>query len=120
MTRALLAFLLVACADTFAPEGAVRFDPPPAYRVWWDSAQACIQKPSVRRFEDIEWFSVDQNMVVDGVEAIAYAPDHRVYITDWNRDVPLVIVHELVHAIDGIAGHPDAPFRRCGLMPGES
>ena len=118
MRYALLAILLAACADPFIPEGTARIDPPPEYRVWWEASRACIHKPEVRTFEQIEWYwSPDLLRASDGTEAVGLTIENRVYLyVPWS-ETPWVIQHELVHAINGIKGHPADPFLTCYLMP---
>lgn len=117
-----LAFILGlsagGCEAPFAPADATRITPPPAYRQWWDAVRPCVHKPEVRRFEQVEWYVTPDLPVTDDGQAVwALTRGRQVYLwtvidsTDW------VIQHELVHAINGITGHPYDPFGRCRLMP---
>jgi len=112
----LLAFL--GCATPFAPpEGTVRIDPPPEYRLWWEASRECVDKPEVRRFEDIEWYVSEEILVLDGRRLAGLTEGNRVYLSALFAETPMVIQHELVHAVNGISGHPDDPFVVCHLMP---
>jgi len=119
MTRPLLALLLLAaCTDPFIPEGTVRVDPPPEYRAWWDQSRACIGKPEVRYFDEIEWFIAPELLrASDGTDAVALTIGERVYLYEPWAATPWVVQHELAHAINGIRGHPADPFLKCYLMP---
>lgn len=118
MTRPLLAILLLAgCADPFIPEGTVRIDPPPEYRVWWEASRACVAKREWVAFERVEWYiTPDYPVSSDGQAGAALAVENRIYIVEWYRDQPWVIQHELVHVVNAIHGHPADPFYRCHLM----
>ena len=110
--------LLAAChADAFIPDGTVRITPPPEYRQWWEASRACVDKIEWRTFDEIRWFvSPEPLLSGDGVSAAALTIDNRVYIQAVYASVPWVIQHELVHAINGIHGHPADPFLKCNLM----
>jgi len=123
-----LAFLLLmtGCSNLVAPEGAIRFDPPAQYKVWWDAIQPCVNKDQKRHWNDIEWYHV--NDIVDPSGAVGLAQENRIYISDWyvfdmttgeyllGRADAWIFQHELIHAIDKIDGHPDDPFYKCRLM----
>lgn len=113
--------LLAGCVpDWTAPTEAVRFDPPPEYRVWWEASRACVHRLEFRRYESIEWYVTPTRILAaDGEEHGALVdPGHRNRVYLWERDtaVPWVIQHELVHAINGVSGHPADPFVTCGLL----
>lgn len=119
-----LAFILGlsagGCEAPFAPADATRITPPPSYRVWWEASRACVHKPEVRHFDRIEWYVTPEMPISsDGVAVWALTVENRVYLwadldrTDW------IVQHELVHAINGIKGHPYDPFIRCRLMPSQ-
>lgn len=114
----LTAFLFGACGcgQPFAPPDAVAFTPPPTYREWWLASRACIAKPEVRTFEAIRWYRTAAEITLDGQTAAAVTVGERVYIQAMYDSVPWVIQHELVHAINGISGHPIDPFHTCHLM----
>jgi hypothetical protein len=115
-----LAFLVGAfgcnASEAFIPEGTVRITPPPEYRAWWEASRACVNKPELRRFDVIKWYvSPDILVSSDGVRAAALTIDNRVYVAALYQSTTWIIQHELVHAINGIRGHPDDPFLTCHL-----
>jgi hypothetical protein len=117
MTRLLLLLALAGCASPTIPEGTVRIQAPVEYVDWWEASRACIAKPEVRGFGDIEWYVTPEKPEdSDGVEGVAMTVDNRIYL--WSPYIARawVIQHELVHAINDIDGHPDDPFWRCNLM----
>ena len=117
--RPLLAVLLLAACGPDALEpggdlGAVRFEPPPSYRAMWAQAEAC----SGRRgsFERIRWW------VVPAVETFEYSADEPyadgLYTGDGDITLagsvlshPMVVRHEMLHALGFGADHPPVPFR---------
>ena len=123
-----LAFLLLmtGCSNLVAPEGAIRFDPPAQYKVWWDAIQPCVNKDQKRHWNDIEWYHV--NDIVNPSGAVGMAQENRIYISDWyvydqqgnfllSPTDAWVSRHELVHSIDKIGpDHPYDPFYKCQLM----
>lgn len=104
---------LISCTD-FSPYDALRFDPPPEYERWWDAAQSCVSQPHKRRYDDIEWYHTD--IWIDGHPATTV--NNKIYIVPEIDMMQWVIVHELVHAVDDIHGHPYDPFTKCHLMDG--
>jgi hypothetical protein len=117
--RPLLAVLLLAACgpDGFEPGGdlgALRFDPPPSYREMWTRAQACS---GVRgHFDRIRWW------VVPGVDAFEYNADEPYADGLWDSDGnitlaggvlshPMVVRHEMLHALGFGLDHPAVPFR---------
>lgn len=115
----LVAFLIGAlgCQEPFIPEGTVRIQAPLEYLVWWEASRACVGKPEVRAYSDIEWYVTPEKPVSsEGEEGVAMTVDNRVYL--WSPYIarPWVIQHELVHAVNDIHEHPADPFGRCALM----
>jgi len=105
--------ILISCTD-FSPYDAVRFNPPPEYKRWWDAAQSCVTEPHKRRYEDIEWYHTD--ISTNGHPGLTVK--NRIYVMPYVDMMQWVIVHELVHAVDDIHGHPYSPFVKCHLMDG--
>jgi hypothetical protein len=117
--RRLIAILILAACgpDGFEPGGdlgALRFDPPPSYRAMWARAEAC----SGRRgdFDRIRWW------VVAGVQTFEYSPDEPYVDGLWDSDGditlaggvlshPMVVRHEMLHALGLGVDHPAVPFR---------
>lgn len=116
----LVAALAVACQPAFAPDGATRIIPPPAYRQWWEESRPCVHQPEIRRYEQIRWYvTPDMPVTSDGTPVWALTVGDHVYLWSAIDRMDWVIQHELVHAINGIRGHPADPFTRCRLMPSQ-
>lgn len=112
-----LLFLLTACGDGFAPGelGAVRFTPPPSYRLMWERAQSCSGRSG--EFARLTWW------VVPGVRTFEYAEDepHADGLTDMRSlavtlaggalSHPMVVRHEMLHALGIGPDHPEVPFQ---------
>lgn len=125
---ALFVVLMTSCSNFVAPEGSIRFTPPPQYKIWWNQIQPCVDKPQKRSWNEIEWYYLDGYVYVDDVKAAGYTHNNKIFISSWyvfeddgsfrvNDDDAWIIQHELVHAISKISGHPYDPFYICGLMP---
>jgi hypothetical protein len=109
--------MLAACGpEGFEPGGdlgALRFDPPLSYREMWTRTEACS---GVRgNFDRIRWW------VVPGVEAFEYKADEPYADGLWDSDGditlaggvlshPMVVRHEMLHALGFGAAHPSVPF----------
>lgn len=112
-----LALVGAACQQPFIPAGTERITPPPEYRQWWEESRACVHRQEVRRFTDVEWYITPEMPVTkDGVQGWALTVGNKVYVWEPFRDSPWIIQHELVHAINGVHGHPNDPFVTCRLM----
>ena len=115
----LAAPLLLGCERAVAPilvEGAERFQPPPAYRLWWELTQECSGRRGL--FSRVRWYYVPGavTIVVDGrrVEGYWSAPNTIVLAEAAMLDGPLVR-HEMLHALQDGDGHPREFFLdRCG------
>ncbi|HYC33364.1 MAG TPA: hypothetical protein VEB59_13820 [Gemmatimonadales bacterium] len=118
MRRLLLLILLTACrGETFEPEdlGAIRFTPPPSYRTMWARAEACSGRSG--EFERLSWW------VVPGVRTFDYAADepradglyernrHTITLAGAALPHPMVVRHEMLHALGYGEEHPAVPFR---------
>ena len=111
--------LTAACApDWTAPAEAVRFDPPPEYRVWWEASRACVNRREWVRYEQVTWYVTPERLLAtDGELHGALVAGTAVYLWERNTGIPWVIQHELVHAINRLGNeHPADPFDKCGLM----
>jgi hypothetical protein len=113
----LAVLLLAACGpDGFEPGGdlgALRFDPPPSYREMWTRAEACSGRRG--NFDRIRWW------VVPGVETFEYSPGQPYADGLWGSagDItlagavlshPMVVRHEMLHALGFGVDHPRSPF----------
>jgi len=112
--------LLAACEAATAPvlpDGAVRFEPPSVYRLWWAMTQEC----STRRgaFESVDWYVVPgaRSLEVEGKRVDAYwtSPGNTIVLAeDAVLDASLVR-HEMLHSLERVAGHPrDYFLGSCG------
>jgi hypothetical protein len=117
MRRLFLALLLTGCGgETLEPEdlGAVRFLPPPSYRAMWDRTQACSGR--IGEFDRLSWW------VVPGVRTFDYAADepradglyertrHTITLAGAVLAHPMVVRHEMLHALGFGVDHPEVPF----------
>jgi hypothetical protein len=117
MRRLLAVLLLAACESGFEPGsdlGAIRFDPPASYREMWAMAQECSGRSG--SFDRIRWW------VIPGVRTFEYADEkpHADGLYDTDGDItlaggvlshPMVVRHEMLHALGFGAEHPSVPFR---------
>ena len=114
----ILVALLVGCSgEAFEPAdlGAVRFTPPPSYRAMWARAEACSGRSG--DFERLTWW------VVPGVRTFDYDTDepradglyernrHTITLAGAVLMHPMVVRHEMLHALGFGGDHPDIPFR---------
>lgn len=122
--RALVVLSLVGAAgcDLFTgpdlPSGAVRFEPPARYRVWWDMVQECSGRTGdLRR---VRWYQVPGAPTLVG-------PDQGIVNGQWYRDGNRIVLagtavlqgevvrHEMLHALVREPGHAREQFQaRCG------
>lgn len=99
---ALAALLLTGCA--LEPESDTPLPERPWFRAQWDTAQACTGLHG--RFEDLRFWSVPE---LEGGKKAGKTFGHDIYIAEGYERYPVVIRHEMIHAL-GIHGHPDVPF----------
>lgn len=124
---ALLVVFMSACSDFTAPDGTVRMTPPAEWKVWWQEAQTCIDKPQKERYETINWYLTPGYIPYKGDSGAGFTHNQDVYISSYAMynayewELRRVVVHELVHAIDHIGSepHPYDPFDKCKLMHGQ-
>ena len=117
---ALVAPLLAACEVMTAPplpDGAARFDPPPAYQLWWAMTQQCSARPGA--LASINWYVVPgaHSLEVEGKRVDGYwtsAGNTIVLAEDAMMD-PSLVRHEMLHALARVTAHPrDYFLGRCG------
>jgi hypothetical protein len=106
MVAALFLTLLMGCSSSFEVTGLVRIQPPYSYRAVWDSAQACTGRHG--RFEDLDFF-VGESLHSDQGSLAGHTSGHRIYIAAGFERNPLVVKHEMIHAL-GVNNHPLHPF----------
>lgn len=114
--RCVAAVLVLSACTGFEPSdlGAVRFEPPPSYRAMWARAQECSGRAG--DFDRLRWW------VVPGVKVFDYDTDRPRAdgLTDRDGNItlaggvlshPMVVRHEMLHALGFGADHPTVPFR---------
>jgi hypothetical protein len=117
--RALLAApFLLACETPAAPllvEGAERFEPPPAYRLWWDLTQECAGR--VALFSQLRWYYVPDatTIIVDGRHVEGYlTAGNTIVLAEAAIYNGALVRHEMLHALHDVPGHPrDLFLGRC-------
>lgn len=120
MKALLVGFLVLAGCAAFEPTGRQPFDPPASYRVMWDSVSACTGVPHYN-FERLHFY------VVPGVwnfptpheqHAAGYTQGQDITIAEYYLYNPIVVKHEMIHALIGRGDHPYIPFvMPCAAMP---
>jgi hypothetical protein len=103
--------VLAGCVGAFMPEEAEPFDPPASYRAMWDSAQACTGR--TRPFERVAFFKVPGRSfeTPDNDRAAGHASEGRVILAERWMAHPMVVKHEMIHAL-GVYNHPRDIFER--------
>lgn len=118
MRRLLAVLLLAGCArDGFEPGGdlgAVEFDPPPSYRRMWAAAQACSGRAG--DFDRLRWWVVPGVRTFEYADGAPYADglyhsDGHITLAGAVLSHPMVVRHEMLHALGFGVEHPAVPFR---------
>jgi hypothetical protein len=112
--------LLAACEVATAPvlpDGAVRFEPPPAYRLWWAMTQECSGRPG--SFTAVDWYVVPgaHFLDVEGKRVDGYwtAPGNTIVLAESAVMDAALVRHEMLHALIRVTSHPRESFLgRCG------
>ncbi len=122
VTPALMAFTLGCVTEPSVelPEGAVPMQASEQYRLWWEETEACSQLNG--SMQNVEWY------VVPGVSSFATDEGEKVGIRIQSGDQvrivlaetyaghPMVVRHEMLHALLHRGGHPPEYFEvRCRL-----
>jgi hypothetical protein len=104
-----LVVILLVTGCAFAPSDAVQFDPPAVYRTTWESAEACTGVH--KRYERIVFWRVPAMFESPAGEAVGWTDYPNIYIAEDYLDHPMVVKHEMIHAL-GYSGHPPV-FETC-------
>lgn len=100
--------LLFGC-DTFAVRDAHVIQPPALYHEMWDSAQVCTGRRG--RFSDLTFFVAEELESRGEILAGHYEPGEKViYLLEGWENHPMVVKHEMIHALGVYPGHPAVPF----------
>lgn len=125
--RILLAVLLALGCGTVAglQDDALRYEPPPVYEVWWQTAQECSGLDHTiygMTLEDIRWWELPGDSFPcntwpeQGCAGNVHVPD--IYIASAWKESNLVITHEMLHVWIGDGGHNSPLWCECGLWWG--
>jgi hypothetical protein len=121
-----LAFLATACGNTLEPEpglpaGALPFDPPSSYAVWWSQVEACSGLNG--NFSAVRWYQVPDATIFfesgDSKPIKGLWSPHANTITLAGRlvDDSMLVRHEQLHALLRSVDHPSLYFvTRCGTL----
>jgi hypothetical protein len=113
----LIAALVIACSDATAPlpTGAIAWNPPARFALWWQMTESCSGRQSDLRA--IRWYVVPNATSIDfegeQVQGVTLGTDRIVLADAFKMDGSLVR-HEMLHALLRVGGHPrDAFLVRC-------
>ena len=112
--------LLVGCERPSAPllvDGAQRFDPPPAYQLWWEMTQECSGRRGL--FSRVRWYYVPgaRTVLVNGqrVEGYWTSAGNTIVLAEAAALKGPLVRHEMLHSLQNGDGHPRELFLgRCG------
>ena len=111
---------VLGCDRPVAPllvDGAVRFEPPPAYQLWWQMAQECSGRRGV--LSHVDWYYVPgaRTLVVEGqrVEGYWTSAGNTIVVAEASMFSGPLVRHEMLHSLVRGDGHPrDFFLERCG------
>lgn len=114
---ALLGFLiLTGCTDLMAPMPGdpVKILPPPSYRAWYDLAEHCSGLAG--NFDRVRWYRYDGTRVPKGwgvgaeAEASTWHDQHKIAIAEPFLMDSTTVIHEALHDLLSVGGHPAEYF----------
>jgi hypothetical protein len=115
-----LLLLIAACERPSAPvltDGAQRFEPPPAYRLWWDMTVQCSGRRAP--LSAVRWYFVPgaQTVQVNGQTYAGYwsSEGNNIVLAEAAMLDGSLVRHEMLHSLIARGGHPRDDFLgRCG------
>jgi hypothetical protein len=102
---------IVACGNANEPRpfpGAVPYDPPARFGLWWAMVQSCSGKQADT--QSIRWYRVPGSFLSDGSSGAWVASTREIYIAEGALNSPSLIRHEMLHALLNVHGHPADQF----------
>jgi hypothetical protein len=102
------------------PRGAVSLDVPAIYSVWWDEIEGCSGETA--DFAAVTWYYVPgeggfQAGASADVVGVWQPMRNSITLAEWVIDNPLVVRHEMLHAILRRTDHPPKYFvDACGIL----
>jgi len=103
---------LAACSDITVPGGSERFEPPPAYRLWWRMTQECSGRTG--RLDDVRWYVVPGARTVrvgrNDVAGYWSSSDNTIVLAGESWMDGGVVRHEMLHALLFGGDHPRSLF----------
>ena len=102
------------------PAGAIRMDPPVIYQTWWEDVEFCSGKTA--DFSAISWYYVpgDGGFTAGSssdVVGVWRPAGNSITLAEFVLENPLVVRHEMLHAILQRTDHPAEYFvDDCGLQ----
>jgi hypothetical protein len=109
----------IACSSPVEPRNGMRFTPPSWYRALYAHDVQCSRR--ARPFEELTWYWVPgTDFTYDGHVDVGLTNGEagRIYLSEAYIANPLVIRHEMLHALlRNEGGHPPVYFEvHCPLM----
>jgi hypothetical protein len=107
------------CTDATGPlpDNSERFEPPLVYRIWWQQVETCAGR--LAPFETVSWYIVrttDYGFEYRGqyVVGVWTSPGNRILLAEHFVNKPMVVRHEMLHAVLRSGSHPEEYFgERC-------
>jgi hypothetical protein len=104
----ILTAMITGCS-AFMPDEATPFSPPESYRRVWIAAMACTGE--IGDMDRITFYKMPGHDFKHPANdhAVGAGYRDRIFIAEASLDHPMVVKHEMIHALIG-AGHPRVPF----------